>query len=58
MGITRLMANEWAKYNININAIAPGYMATENTAPIRKTQKEVMKFWKGYRQEDGVCRMI
>ncbi|MBI4790597.1 MAG: 2-dehydro-3-deoxy-D-gluconate 5-dehydrogenase KduD [Chloroflexi bacterium] len=34
-GITRSLANEWAKYNINVNAIAPGYMATENTAPIR-----------------------
>jgi 2-deoxy-D-gluconate 3-dehydrogenase len=39
MGITRLMANEWAKYKININAIAPGYMATENTAPIRQDPK-------------------
>ena len=36
MGITRLMANEWAKYNINVNAVAPGYMATDNTAPIRQ----------------------
>ena len=35
MGITRAMANEWAKYNININAIAPGYMATNNTAALR-----------------------
>ncbi|MBC8080755.1 MAG: 2-dehydro-3-deoxy-D-gluconate 5-dehydrogenase KduD [Gorillibacterium sp.] len=35
MGITRLLANEWAKYDINVNAIAPGYMATNNTAPIR-----------------------
>lgn len=35
MGITRLMANEWAKHNINVNAIAPGYMATANTAPLR-----------------------
>lgn len=35
MGITRAMANEWAKYDININAIAPGYMATNNTAPLR-----------------------
>jgi 2-deoxy-D-gluconate 3-dehydrogenase len=34
-GITRSLANEWAKYNINVNAVAPGYMATENTAPIR-----------------------
>jgi 2-deoxy-D-gluconate 3-dehydrogenase len=35
MGVTRLMANEWAKHNINVNAIAPGYMATNNTAPLR-----------------------
>ncbi len=35
MGITRLMANEWAKDNINLNAIAPGYMATANAAPLR-----------------------
>lgn len=34
-GITRALANEWAKHNINVNAIAPGYMATANTAPIR-----------------------
>jgi 2-deoxy-D-gluconate 3-dehydrogenase len=35
MGMTRAMANEWAKYNINVNAIAPGYMATNNTAALR-----------------------
>ena len=35
MGITRALANEWAKHNININAIAPGYMSTNNTAPLR-----------------------
>ena len=35
MGVTRLMANEWAKHNINVNAIAPGWMATNNTAPLR-----------------------
>jgi len=35
MGITRLMANEWATHGININAIAPGYMATNNTAQLR-----------------------
>ena len=34
-GITRGLANEWAKLGINVNAIAPGYMATDNTAPIR-----------------------
>jgi 2-deoxy-D-gluconate 3-dehydrogenase len=35
MGITRLMANEWAAQRINVNAIAPGYMATNNTAQLR-----------------------
>jgi 2-deoxy-D-gluconate 3-dehydrogenase len=34
-GITRLLANEWAAKGININAIAPGYMATDNTAQLR-----------------------
>lgn len=34
-GITMAMANELAKHNININAIAPGYMATNNTAALR-----------------------
>ena len=29
VGLTRLLANEWAKRGINVNAIAPGYMATE-----------------------------
>ncbi len=38
MGITRALANEWAKYNININAIAPGYMATDNTADLRANE--------------------
>ena len=35
IGLTRAMANEWAKYNINVNGIAPGYMATNNTAQLR-----------------------
>jgi len=34
-GITRALACEWAKCRINVNAIAPGYMATDNTAPLR-----------------------
>jgi len=34
-GLTRLMANELAARGINVNAIAPGYMATDNTAPLR-----------------------
>lgn len=34
--ITKSMANEWAKFGININAIAPGYMATNNTKALRE----------------------
>lgn len=34
-GLTRALANEWAKHGLNVNAIAPGYMATDNTAPLR-----------------------
>jgi 2-deoxy-D-gluconate 3-dehydrogenase len=34
-GLTRALANEWASIGINVNAIAPGYMATDNTAPLR-----------------------
>jgi 2-deoxy-D-gluconate 3-dehydrogenase len=34
-GITRLLANEWAARGINVNAIAPGYIATNNTAVLR-----------------------
>jgi 2-deoxy-D-gluconate 3-dehydrogenase len=39
MGLTRLMACELAKYKINVNAIAPGYMVTENTRPLREDQQ-------------------
>lgn len=36
LGITRLLANEWAQHQINVNAIAPGYMATNNTQQLRE----------------------
>ena len=44
-GLTKALANEWAKYNINVNAIAPGYMITDNTKAIRedvKREKEIL----------------
>ena len=34
-GLTKAMANELAPHGINVNALAPGYMATDNTAPLR-----------------------
>ena len=39
MGVTKAMANEWAKYGINVNAIAPGYMVTNNTERLRQDPK-------------------
>ncbi len=38
-GMTKALANEWAKYNINVNGIAPGYMATNNTAQLRSDEE-------------------
>jgi 2-deoxy-D-gluconate 3-dehydrogenase len=35
VGLTRLLACEWAKHGINVNAIAPGYMETNNTTALR-----------------------
>lgn len=35
LGITRLLANEWAAFGINVNAIAPGYIETNNTIALR-----------------------
>jgi 2-deoxy-D-gluconate 3-dehydrogenase len=35
VGLTRAFGNEWASRGITVNAIAPGYMATDNTAPLR-----------------------
>jgi 2-deoxy-D-gluconate 3-dehydrogenase len=33
--LTKALANEWAKFNVNVNAIAPGYMRTDNTAALQ-----------------------
>ncbi len=34
-GLTKLLANEWAKHGVTVNAIAPGYIATSNTAALQ-----------------------
>jgi len=34
-GVTKILANEWAAKNINVNAIAPGYIETNNTTALR-----------------------
>jgi 2-deoxy-D-gluconate 3-dehydrogenase len=36
--LTKALANEWSKHGINVNAIAPGYMRTDNTAALQKDE--------------------
>jgi 2-deoxy-D-gluconate 3-dehydrogenase len=38
-GVTKALANEWARERINVNAIAPGYIATDNTQALREDPK-------------------
>lgn len=39
MGLTRLLANEWSGQSINVNAIAPGYFATNNTTALQADEQ-------------------
>ena len=38
-GLTKALANEWARHGVNVNAIAPGYMTTDNTQALRADER-------------------
>lgn len=63
-GITKALSNEWAAYGINVNAIAPGYMATELTANMKEvnprqyeeiTGRIPMGRWGNLEDLQGLC---
>jgi 2-deoxy-D-gluconate 3-dehydrogenase len=41
VGLTKALANEWAAHGINVNAIAPGYVVTENTKALRADENRM-----------------
>jgi len=40
-GLTKALSNEWASSGVNVNAIAPGYIATDNTQALRDDEGRV-----------------
>jgi 2-deoxy-D-gluconate 3-dehydrogenase len=38
-GVTKALANEWARYGVQVNAIAPGYFSTDNTERLRADER-------------------
>jgi len=40
VGLTKMLANEWAKYNINVNAVAPGYIASNHTIALQENEEK------------------
>ncbi len=46
--LTMALSNEWAGKGVNVNAIAPGYIETDNTAALRADPARAKRFWIGF----------
>ena len=55
--LTKALANEWAKHRINVNAIAPGYMRTTNTAALQADKLGTDRSSNAYPRDAGVKRV-
>ena len=58
VGITRLLACEWAQRSINVNAIAPGYIVSNNTEALRNDPDRNRQFFPGSLPGDGESHRI
>ena len=58
--LTKIMANEWARYGINVNALAPGYIATDMTKDVMANEKNATVVLKkiGLRRFGGVDDVV
>ena len=52
--LTKAFANEWASKGVNVNAIAPGYMATDNTEALQNDSARSRQILERIRRGDGV----
>lgn len=55
--LTMAFANEWAGSGVNVNAIARGYIATDNTRALRDDPVRSERFSRASRRVDGANRM-
>ena len=54
--LTKALANEWAAHGINVNAIAPGYMQTDNTKALREDPQRNRRSPSAFRPDAGARR--